>query len=471
MARIVALTMRIVWTTRPRDVNVGIASQIFTAAGVLILFITNLVFAQRIIRAYHPFFGWSKGVTFLFRGLFVSVAAVLVMVITVTVQSFFTLDERTRRADRGVQLFCATYLAVYAFLPVPLVTLAAVIPRRTRIDKFGEGHFRTKFGLLTFTASLLAAGAIFRAVINYLPPRPVTDPAWYHSKAAYYCFNFGVELVVVYTYALTRFDKRFHIPDGSSAPGHYSWHNSGYAESEDVSRGMRGTGMDFMVEQDKDETLRGSGGRGVNRESLSEYGYDKVQLHDGPVGHEWSAPRPRPRSDITASKKRASTIRSVRSSYTGRPTSLGSGSYYSSVAGGQGGYQQRASFHTLPPAAVMEDDVEAGSRGPSELDGAVYDGATRAEDLAWMSRALVSSFSPEFDVPPLRKIPSPRLDLPLPQLPPAPPPREYPPLLAPLPLLGPEEGDHVHGWHIWPVQEEWGAESAGSSGERVQPRQ
>ncbi|KAK0620265.1 hypothetical protein B0T14DRAFT_480985, partial [Immersiella caudata] len=221
MARIVALSMRIAWATHPRDVNVGIAAQIFTAAGVLLLFITNLVFAQRIIRAFHPFFGWNRGVTLMFRLLFGSIVAVLIMVITVTVQSFFTLDPDTRQIDRDIQLFCATYLAVLAALPIPLVTLAALIPRRTRIDKFGEGHFRTKFALLILTTTLLGAGAIFRAAIAY-NPRPIQDPAWYQSKACYYFFNFGVEILVVYIYALSRFDRRFHVPDGSSAPGHYS---------------------------------------------------------------------------------------------------------------------------------------------------------------------------------------------------------------------------------------------------------
>ncbi|KAK0643677.1 hypothetical protein B0T16DRAFT_494668 [Cercophora newfieldiana] len=221
MARIVALSMRIVWSAHPRDVNVGIAAQIFTAAGVLLLFITNLIFAQRIIRAYHPFFGWNRGVTLMFRLLFGSIIAVLIMVITVTVQSFFTLDPDTRRIDRDLQLFCATFLAVLATLPIPLALLAAIIPRRTRIDKFGEGHFSTKFALLIFTTTLLGAGAIFRAAIAY-NPRPIQDPAWYQSKACYYCFNFGVEIIVVYTYALSRFDRRFHVPDGSSAPGHYS---------------------------------------------------------------------------------------------------------------------------------------------------------------------------------------------------------------------------------------------------------
>ncbi|KAK3938787.1 hypothetical protein QBC46DRAFT_355551 [Diplogelasinospora grovesii] len=241
MARIVALSMRIVWSTRPHDLNVAIAAQIFTAAGVLLLFVTNLVFAQRMVRAYHPRFGWHALTSTLFGAIFVSVVVVLVMVITVTIQSFFTANPNTRRIDRDVQLSCATYLAFIAFLPVPIALLAATFPaafettkmvqqqqqqqqRRlslTPVDRFGQGGFRTKLALLAFTALLLTAGAVFRAAVAF-QTRPIDNPAWYQSKPAYYLFNFGVEIVVVYTYVLSRFDRRFHVPDGSSAPGHYS---------------------------------------------------------------------------------------------------------------------------------------------------------------------------------------------------------------------------------------------------------
>lgn len=138
--------------------------------------------------------------------------------------------------DRRVQVFCATFLAVYAFLPVVLVSVAAVVPRNTAIDKFGEGHFRTKFALLAFTATLLAVGAGFRAAVAYYV-RPMADPGWFHGKACYYCFNYVIELVVVFTYALTRFDKRFHIPDGSSAPGHYSGSEYGSGTGAMVANG------------------------------------------------------------------------------------------------------------------------------------------------------------------------------------------------------------------------------------------
>ncbi|KAK4651623.1 hypothetical protein QC762_601950 [Podospora pseudocomata] len=404
MARIVALSMRIVWASKPRDVNVAIASQIFTAAGVLILFITNLIFAQRIIRAYHPFFGWSKSITWLFRVLFGSLIALLVMVISVTVQSFFTQDPGVRMIDRNIQLFCATYLAVFAFLPIPLVTLAAVVPRRTKIDKFGEGHFRTKFALLTFTALLLAAGAIFRAVIAYYP-RPVNNPAWYHGKAPYYCFNFGIELVVVYVYAVSRFDKRFHIPDGSSAPGHYSCSDYGPRRSA-VAAAV--AAADF--------------------EKRSSYAYGKMasSVEEGSASV-WTG-------------SRYSTIKRGSGSSKSLPSSLGRPSVTARPSSSRGPGGLSSSGRSLKsvrslysPAATDENAVVSG-----EMDGGSSE-ATRAEDLAWMARAMVGFHSHEFGVDPL----SPydeilRLDRPLPPLPPAPPLKEYPPLLPPTEVLGPD---------------------------------
>ncbi|KAG7107893.1 hypothetical protein HYQ44_012883 [Verticillium longisporum] len=35
------------------------------------------------------------------------------------------------------------------------------------------------------------------------------DPAWYHERPAYYCFNYMLELIVVAAYLIFRFDQRF----------------------------------------------------------------------------------------------------------------------------------------------------------------------------------------------------------------------------------------------------------------------
>ncbi|ROW14511.1 hypothetical protein VPNG_03150 [Cytospora leucostoma] len=225
MMRITTLILRIVWATRPNSVNISIAASIFVQAGVMVLFVVNLIFAQRIVRSYHPAVGWSRTLSLVFGFLYFCVLANLIMVVTATVDSYFTLNTRTRRIDRDIELFVGTYLTVLAFLPVPITVLAVAAPRpssRKRPEKFGQGSHRAKIGLLLFTATILTLGAGFRIGVNFTTPRPASDPAWFHSKACFYCFNFVIELVVIFSYVISRFDRRFHVPNGSSGPGHYS---------------------------------------------------------------------------------------------------------------------------------------------------------------------------------------------------------------------------------------------------------
>lgn len=220
MARIAANVLRLVWSTHPRNISVAIAAQIFVAAGVLVLFIVNLIFAQRIIRASHPEFAWSRWFSIAFIVYYASIVIMIIALITCTVQSFYTLNTNTHRIDRQVQLVGVTYFTVAAFLPIPLMVLCYLLPRSTRVDKFGHGRFRSKIEIVLFTSLILTLGAAFRAGIAYVP-RPAATPAWYHSKACFYIFNFTIEIVVVYLFAFMRVDKRFHVPNGSSRAGDY----------------------------------------------------------------------------------------------------------------------------------------------------------------------------------------------------------------------------------------------------------
>lgn len=221
MARIIANVLRIVWASNPNDASIAIAASVFTSAGVVLLFVVNLIFAQRLVRAYHPHLGWSKPVTLVFRFLFFSIVANLIMVIVAVVYNFYTLVPSTKQKLRNIQLTGVTYLAILAFLPLPITALCLLLPRKAPMDKFGQGRMRTKVYLLVFTSTLLALGAGFRAGVAYII-RPASDPAWFHHKACFYVFNYAIELVVVFSYALSRFDRRFHIPNGSKAPGDYS---------------------------------------------------------------------------------------------------------------------------------------------------------------------------------------------------------------------------------------------------------
>ncbi|KAI1461262.1 hypothetical protein F4805DRAFT_453687 [Annulohypoxylon moriforme] len=222
LLRGVSLAARMVWASYPKAVNAVIAASVMTQCGSVLIFIINLFFAQRVLRAYHPRLGWSRTAGVVVWFLIVCVLCCLVMAIVSTIHSFFTLDKATRRADRAVQLFAGSYLAFLAFLPVPIVAVAAAThPRRFHVEKFGYGRWRAKVGLLVFAALVATLGATFRVGVNF-DGRPGTAPAWFHSRACYYGFNFVTDLVVSTAYLLARFDRRFIVPDGARGPGEYS---------------------------------------------------------------------------------------------------------------------------------------------------------------------------------------------------------------------------------------------------------
>lgn len=223
MARITTCTLRIASLSLPHNVNLAIAAQIFVAAGVVILYIVNLVFAQRLIRAAHPHIGWTKPFSWAFKALYALVFITIIMLITVVVQSFFTLDRNIRRIDRDIQLYGVTMFAVLAFLPLPLVLTSLAIPRKVPLDKFGTGRWRTKLPILLAGATLISFGAAYRAGTTWLTPVQRSQPLpAFDNKAAFYIVNFGVEIIVVYLYAFTRVDKRFHVHDGATARRSYA---------------------------------------------------------------------------------------------------------------------------------------------------------------------------------------------------------------------------------------------------------
>jgi hypothetical protein len=221
MSRVVANVIRIVWACYPANVSLAIAAQIFVAAGVLLLFVLNLIYTQRMLRAAFPTFGWSRPVSRAFKILYVIVVISIIMVITVVIQSMYSLNANTHRIDRDIQLYGQTYFAVVSFLPIPIVLAILILTRFRSIDHPGSGSWLTRAFIILLAGSLLCLGASFRAGTTWLTPRPLTDPAWYQSKACFYVFNFAIDWTVVMIFLITRKEKRMWVPNGSSKVRHY----------------------------------------------------------------------------------------------------------------------------------------------------------------------------------------------------------------------------------------------------------
>ncbi|KAI1200685.1 hypothetical protein F5X97DRAFT_292592 [Nemania serpens] len=223
MSRIATFVLRMVWATHQHNVRVAIAANVFVNAGVLILYVVNLIFAQRILRAKQPSVGWHPSIGVVLKAFYVGIGAALILVIYSVVQGSYTLDPYKLRAVRDIQLAAITYLLVFTTLPLWLLLAAhLLLPKSADAELFGHGSMRTKVIINAVATCICITISGFKAGTTWEPPRPASDPAWYHSKPAFYVFGFVLEICVLSLFTFSRVDKRFHIPDGSSAPGHYS---------------------------------------------------------------------------------------------------------------------------------------------------------------------------------------------------------------------------------------------------------
>ena len=217
MARVVTCIMRIVWATMQRDIKVAIAAQIFTNAGVLIVYLVNLIFAQRVLRAMHPKLGWNTALSHAFHVCYGLLFLTLVMVISATVLMFYTLNLNTIQACVDCQRAATIFLFLLTTAPLLLLATSFLLPRSTaREETFGVGTVKGKAALLAVQACLATTISGFKLGTTWESPRPLDDPAWYHSRAAFYCFGFMLEVIILSIYVFGRVDKRFHVPNGSA---------------------------------------------------------------------------------------------------------------------------------------------------------------------------------------------------------------------------------------------------------------
>lgn len=103
-----------------------------------------------------------------------------------------------------------------------VLIIYANIRKSGRKDNFGQGSWRAKVGILGITIVLATIEAGFRCGTVWSPAPLASNPAWWDSKAAFYCFNFVIDIFILAVFLIGRIDKRFHIPNKSYGPGSYS---------------------------------------------------------------------------------------------------------------------------------------------------------------------------------------------------------------------------------------------------------
>jgi hypothetical protein len=268
MTRIIATSLRMVWAAHPHNIRVGMAAMIFVYAGVILLFIANLFFTQRLVRAQHPHFGWSKPFSIALPLLLGIIIATIFALIAGVILEFYSLSETVGTAVRDIQIYGSTFYAIVAFLPIPVVLLSTLVRQHPKIkmtntlDKFGEGSITSKIIIILFSAAILTTGAAYRAGTTWLPPipnmlngAPVKGP-WYFSRGSFYAFNFSLEIFVVWFWLAVRIDKRFIIPNGAKGPYSYG---SGF-----VFAGEAGNEKPQLGNRDSTRHLTGSQTSGFN---------------------------------------------------------------------------------------------------------------------------------------------------------------------------------------------------------------
>ncbi|CVL08484.1 uncharacterized protein FMAN_16260 [Fusarium mangiferae] len=222
MARVTTLVLRIAWANRQHNVRLAVAANILVNAGILLIYIINVILSQRVLRAKQPLIGWHPILRVGTKISYSLIPGVLVMVITSTVVQLYSESPDIRSSCRDVQLAAVTYLLFFTCIPILHVAGAISLPRRNDGETFGEGSMRAKVLIVTLSSCMCITIAGFKAGAYWAHPRLLSNPAWYHSKSCFYVFNFMLEVIILCLLTFSRIDKRFYIPNGSTKHGDYS---------------------------------------------------------------------------------------------------------------------------------------------------------------------------------------------------------------------------------------------------------
>lgn len=222
MSRIVANVLRLSWAYNPANIDLALCASIFLNAGILLIYIVNNILGWRLVRSTLPKFGWNPTIRILYRAQMWIVLPLILALIVALVVDLKAFTPFRAHVFSTIAKIAQTYYLVLAISPLLLISLAMIMHDSHTDDAFGEGGFRTQAAILAASTVLAAAEASYRMGTIWQPARPFTDPAWYESKAAFYCFNFMIDALVLLLLLVGRIDLRFYVPDGHKGIGSYS---------------------------------------------------------------------------------------------------------------------------------------------------------------------------------------------------------------------------------------------------------
>ena len=260
MARVATMVLRIAWTTRETNAGLAIAANIFLNVGVVLIYIVLLVLALRVFRATHPSLGWNNIFRKTLRVAYCLLGSALILIISFTILTFYTLNPKLRNISLWITRASILYFLIINLVTVVLLLLSWLLPRASDSETFGTGSMRSKLIIVAVGEffSLFIAG--FRMGVGWSNARPASNSPWYDGKAPFYVIEFGFEIVVLYLLLLSRFEKRFWVPNGSTKPGDYSRIDKDgstaramSSEQDNASDEEKMTGHDKTLEED--ETL------------------------------------------------------------------------------------------------------------------------------------------------------------------------------------------------------------------------
>lgn len=210
LTRLAALATRLAWTYHPRAhgaSDLEVASTILAPAGSVLLLVANPLLARRFARDYAAF-GPHPAVARTAKAAVFCAVVSLVMAVSTHADAYFTREREELDRGRSVWLVAECILLAIALLPVLGVLVSGWgFPLQGEVER-DRPRFQSRGAMICGVGLLLTLQQGFRTGVAF-EGRGRQSRAWFLHKAAYYCFVYLIDLMIVSWFLAARLDRRF----------------------------------------------------------------------------------------------------------------------------------------------------------------------------------------------------------------------------------------------------------------------